>query len=157
MSKTIAEGEFLLEKFPGKGGWTYIALPGLTNQKNSPFGCLKVKGHIETYPIQKYHLMPMGNGHLFLPVKAEIRKKINKSAGDYAWIYLEKDEDPLVIPQEFEECLNDDLKAKEFFNNLKDIEKEKYIKWIYSVKSEEARVERIVEVLRKLNERSIPK
>ncbi len=38
----------MLEKIPGKGGWTYAPLP---------------------------EIPPMGNGQHFLPVKAAIRKK----------------------------------------------------------------------------------
>jgi hypothetical protein len=41
-----------------------------------------VRGTIDDFEIRKYHLMPMGNGKFFLPVKAEIRKKIKKEAGD---------------------------------------------------------------------------
>lgn len=155
MSKILVKGDFLLEKFPGKGGWTYAALPSVKNHKNNPFGWLKVKGNIEGYKIQKYHLMPMGNANLFLPVKSEIRKKKNKSAGDYINITLYIDDDPVEIPQEFMDCLKEEAKAKEFFNNISDDQKERIIKWIYSVKSDEKRAERILLVLKKLNDAKI--
>lgn len=44
----------------------------------SPFGMLKVKGKIDDYEFSNTHLMPIGNGHLGLAVKSEIRKKIKK-------------------------------------------------------------------------------
>ncbi len=83
---------YLLEKIPGKGGWTFARIPEVLQSKNTPFGWVKVKGSIDGVSFKKYHLMPMGNGHLFLPVKAEIRKKIKKQEGDYVDIVLYPDE-----------------------------------------------------------------
>ena len=59
--------------------------------KSKPFGWVKVKGTIDGVPFNKYHLMPMGNGKLFLPVKSEIRKKIKKVAGDSVHVILYPD------------------------------------------------------------------
>jgi len=73
--KPLVNKEYLLEKFPGKGGWTYVRIPEVLQNKNSPFGWVKVKGRIDDYEIKNYKLMPMGNGQLFLPVKSDIRKK----------------------------------------------------------------------------------
>jgi hypothetical protein len=67
----------VLQKFPGKGGWTYAEIPELLQNKNTAFGWVTVKGSIDSFEINQYKLMPMGNGKLFLPVKASIRKKIN--------------------------------------------------------------------------------
>lgn len=47
----------------------------------------------------------MGNGNLFLPVKAEIRKKIKKQAGDYVHVILYKDDSVFEVPQEIIDCL----------------------------------------------------
>lgn len=99
------EGVFILEKFPGKGGWTYAALPTLSNQAGTPFGWLRVKGSIDGEAIAAYHLMPMGNGHLFLPVKAAVRKKIGKHVGDTVAIVLYKDDVPPTLPGYLQECL----------------------------------------------------
>jgi len=49
--KYIVNKKCVLEKFSGKGGWTYIPLP-------------------------KHKLLSMGNNKLFLPIKVEIRKTI---------------------------------------------------------------------------------
>ena len=78
MNAPIADKIYLLEKYPGKGGWTYAQIPEIFPQKENPFGWVKVKGNIDGFEFSKYHLMPMGNGKLFLPVKAEIRKKSKK-------------------------------------------------------------------------------
>ena len=35
----LVNRKFLLEKYPGKGGWTYAAIPEILQNKNNPFGC----------------------------------------------------------------------------------------------------------------------
>lgn len=82
MHQPLTDKAYLLEKFPGKGGWTYAAIPEIAPDKHAHFGWVRVKGTIDGYKIKGFHLMPMGNGKLFLPVKSEIRKKIKKQAGD---------------------------------------------------------------------------
>ncbi|MEY3398621.1 MAG: hypothetical protein RL220_1215, partial [Bacteroidota bacterium] len=79
----LVDKAYRLEKFPGKGGWTYARIPEILQDKHSPFGWVRVKGSIDDVEFSSYHLMPMGNGQLFLPVKADIRKKIGKKEGDW--------------------------------------------------------------------------
>jgi len=74
----LVDKKYKLEKFPGKGGWTFARIPEILQDKTKPFGWVKVRGTIDGYEIKKYNLMPMGDGMLFLAVRAEIRKKINK-------------------------------------------------------------------------------
>ena len=78
MDKPLVNKSYLLERFQAKGGWTYAKIPEVLQDKHSPFGWVRVRGSIDNFEIKNYHLMPMGNGNLFLPVKAEIRKKIGK-------------------------------------------------------------------------------
>ncbi|MFN3402577.1 MAG: DUF1905 domain-containing protein [Cytophagaceae bacterium] len=148
--KLIADIDIVLEKFSGKGGWTFARLPGVKTEKNTPFGWRKVKGFIDSYEIKQYHLMPFGNGELFLPVKAEIRKKIKKEAGEIVHVVIYEDNSPLETPQEFLICLKEDKKAFNFYNCLSDTEKKKYLDWIYSVKSEEAKVEKMAKAINNL-------
>jgi len=57
--KPLLNKKYLLEKFPGKGGWTYAAIPEILQDKHSHFGCVdwiysakpddkKVEGMAET-------------------------------------------------------------------------------------------------------------
>lgn len=46
----IIDAIVLLEKFSGKGGWTYAALPGVKTIKSNPFGWQKVRGFIDDFP-----------------------------------------------------------------------------------------------------------
>ena len=149
--KPLVNKEYLLEKFPCKGGWTYTIIPEVPPDKKAPFGWVKVKGSIDGFEISKYHLMPSGMGTLMLFVKAEIRKKIKKQAGDYVHIILYPDNEPLEIPEELLLCLQDDVEALQFFNSLTEQAQHSYVKWIYSAKTEQTKVDRIAKTLIKLS------
>lgn len=153
MEKPLVQKEYRLQKFPGKGGWTFAEIPEISKDKNSPFGWIKVKGKIDDYEFDKYSLMPMGNGRLFLPVKSEIRKKIKKEAGDTVTIILYTDNSRLEVPEDLEECLKLEPKSYSNFLKFKESEQEEFINWIYSAKREETRVERIVKTIEKLLKR----
>lgn len=150
MEKPLVNKKYLLEKFPGKGGWTFARIPDISQDKKAPFGWKKVKGTIDGYEIRKYHLMPMGEGKLFLPVKAEIRKKIKKQEGDLVHILLYPDNEPLETPEEMLICLEDEPKALTFFNSLSESERKFYIQWIYSAKKEETKIDRLAKTINKL-------
>lgn len=149
--KAVIDKQCLLEKFPGKGGWTYARIPEIKQDKKNPFGWVKVKGFIDQYEIAQYKLMPMGNGELFLPVKAVIRKLIGKKAGDYITVTLYPDKDPIVVPEEFLSCLKDEPFAHESFLLFSEGEQRKYINWIYTAKKESTRIERIARAIRAIS------
>lgn len=148
--KPFIDKKYKLQKFNGKGGWTYAEIPEILQDKTKPFGWVKVKGTVDGFAISRVHLMPMGNRKLFLPVKSEIRKKIKKQAGDTVHIILYPDTDKLEVPKEFLLCLRDEPDALKFFNKLSDSEKNYYIKWIYSAKKEETKVDRIAKTIDRL-------
>ncbi|HJV77192.1 MAG TPA: YdeI/OmpD-associated family protein [Paludibacter sp.] len=148
--KPLVDQDYLLRKHAGKGGWTYAAIPEIVQNKHAWFGLVKVRGSIDGYEIANYHLMPMGNGTLFMPVKAEIRKKIGKNEGDWVHIILYSEELPTVVPDDFLLCLKDDPTAYENFQKLSGAEQKELVDWIYSVKKDNARVERIAQTMDKL-------
>ena len=148
--KPIVNKKYILEKFPGKGGWTYARIPEIPQDKKAHFGWVKVRGTIDGYEIRKYHLMPMGNGKLFLPVKAEIRKKIKKDVGDYVHVILYPDNEPLEVPEEMILCLQDEPAAWKFFNTLSESERNFYVEYIYSAKKEETKIDRLAKSIDRL-------
>ena len=152
--KPIAQGRFLLQRFPGKGGWTYAAIPGVHQNKNNPFGWVKVKGNIDGFALKQYKLMPMGNGQLFLPVKAAIRKIIQKSHGDYVQVELFVDESALEIPEEVLECFkNEPQQTYENFLAFSEGEQKAYLDWIYVAKSIETKANRIAKMMTRLEKK----
>lgn len=131
-------------KYPGKGGWTYVVVEGITADKKSRFGFVRVKGTIDKYPIKNYNLMPMKTGTLFLPIKADIRKKIGKEAGDFIKVVLYADNEPVEIPEELLLCLKEEPLAHKIFLSFTQSEQKGYIDWIYSAKREQTKADRIV-------------
>jgi hypothetical protein len=148
--KPLVDREYLLEKSPGKSGWTYTVIPEILPDPKAPFSWVRVRGSIDGHEISNYHLMPSGKGTLFLSVKAEIRKIIQKQAGDYVHIVLYSVHEPLEVPEEFLLCLQDDSEALQFFNSLNESEQHNYIKWIYSAKTEQTKVDRMAKTLVRL-------
>ncbi|MBC7861671.1 MAG: DUF1905 domain-containing protein [Bacteroidia bacterium] len=148
--KPLVNKKYLLEKFHGKGGWTFARIPEIVKDKKTSFGWVKVRGTIDGYEIRKYHLMPMGNGKLFLPVKAEIRKKIGKKEGDKVHIILYPDNEPLEVPEEMLVCLQDEPRALKFFNSISESEQKYYIQWVYSAKKEETKIDRLAKTIDRL-------
>ena len=143
----LVNRKYLLQKFPGKGGWTYAEIPEIVQNKKSPFGWVTVKGSIDNYELKSYKLMPMGNGKLFLPVKAAIRKIINKQQGDYIHVILYADNNPMEIPEELSACLLDSPKAHQKFISYSDAERKKFIDWIYSARTDKTKVDRIAQTV----------
>lgn len=150
MEKPLVNKKYLLDRFQAKGGWTYAAIPDIAQDKNSPFGWMKVRGTIDGYEIKNYHLMPMGNGKLFLPVKAEIRKAIKKKEGDYVHIVLYPDDKPVEVPDELLNCLKDEPVAYQHFLDYSEGEKKAFVEWVYSAKKEETKANRIVKMIEML-------
>lgn len=151
MKKNLVNGTYLLEKYPGKGGWTYIALPQIKPAKDTPFGWVKVSGSIDDYSLKQISLMSMGERKLFLPVKASIRKQIKKEAGDFVELLLFEDNAPIEFPKEILDCF--DLEPTELLQRFKGFalwEQKAYLNWIYDAKKKETKAKRIAEMMRRI-------
>ncbi len=146
----LVNNTYLLQKFPGKGGWTYASIPEVLQDKTAPFGWVKVRGTIDDYEFKHFKLMPMGDGTLFFPVRAEIRKKIKKEVGDEVHIILYQDLSLLEIPQELLICLKDEPLAHTRFLALSEGKQKEIIDWISQAKKEETKVDRIASSIEKL-------
>lgn len=77
-----------LEKSPNKGGWTYAVWPEAAKFFGT-HGAVKVRGTVDGEPFET-SFMAMGNGVQMLPIKADIRARIGKQAGDTVTIHLEE-------------------------------------------------------------------
>lgn len=147
----IKNKTYVLRKFEGKSGWTYIHIPEISPDKNSPFGWVTVSGSIDDYPLRKVKLMPKGDGTLFLAVKSIIRKKIKKEAGDDVVVSLYTDRTPLEIPEEILLCFQNESQNKyNNFLNLPDSQKKTYLDWIYDARTDSTKVKRIIAMMDRL-------
>ncbi len=143
----LAEGEFVLEKYPGKGGWTFVRVPVEILPVKKAFGMIRVCGFIDGFEFEGKHLMPMGNGFVFLPIAKPIRTAIGKEQGDTVCLKIMRDEVPSHVPEELIDCLNDDPGKLQLFQKLSDAEQKRWVEFIYSTNSPEVKADRIVKLL----------
>lgn len=147
----LIEGEFVLEKFPGKGGWTFVRVPIEILPARKSFGMIRVCGFIDDFEFEGKHLMPMGNGFVFLPIAKPIRTVIGKEQGDPIRLTLMRDEVPNQVPEELIECLKDDPGKLQLFQKLSDANQKHWIEYIYSTNSPEVKSDRIIKLLNQLS------
>ena len=145
--KPLVNKKYLLEKFPGKGGWTYIKIEGIKPQKVKYFGGMKIRGFIDDYELIDHNLFPMGKGILMMAVKAEIRKKIGKQEGDWVTLKLYNNEPEDTSNEEFLICLKEEPFAEKTFKNASKKQQQEIIDWIAASKDEEMKVMRIAKVI----------
>ncbi len=135
-------------KFASKGektGWTYVDVPSDIAQSLKPGNkkSFRVKGFINSHPINMVALMPMGDGNFILTLNAEIRKGLGRNHGAVVQLELTVDTKVYQIDSDFLECLDDEPKAKKQFEKLPPSHRNYYSKWIESAKTEATKAKRI--------------
>jgi hypothetical protein len=136
-------------KFDKKGektGWTYIEIGKKYAQKLKP-DCkvsFRVKGTLDSYPIQKAAILPMGDGHFILPLNGAMRRAIGKKQGDKLKVSLDADDRKLTLSHDLMICLKEDPDALKFFKSLPNSHQQYFSKWVESAKTAHTKTKRIV-------------
>lgn len=146
----------VIKKFAKNGektGWSYIEIPEELATELAP-GIRKsfqVKGKLDKFAFQGLSLLPMGNGDFILPLNADIRKAIKKSAGADLNVTMSMDTAERKLSDDFITCLEDEPKALEYFKTLTGSHQRYFSKWIESAKTEVTKVKRITMAVKALS------
>ncbi|NUY81203.1 DUF1905 domain-containing protein [Flavobacterium sp. MAH-1] len=154
MEKPIIDDTFILKKGEGKGAWTFVEMPILTNVPKKRNSTVRVRGFIDSHELKDFNIWAMKKG-TFLAVKADIRKAIKKEQGDSVKIVLYLDEAPMVIPEDFLVCLKEEPKLHKKFMAFDDKRKKEISDWIFAATVDEEIVRRIGKALEHLENEKV--
>jgi hypothetical protein len=149
----LFNAEVMLTRFPGKGGWTYAPVGQLPFKVKTHFGNLKVCGRLDEVVLEEAHLMPMGKGLRFLPVNAELRKKLGKQTGDvvHLQLFVVEEPNPLAISlADFKECLAEVPAALRAFEALGAPQQQALLEQVAAAENEQQQVARVEAVIAQL-------
>lgn len=115
-------------------------------------GQVKVKVLLDDKVDYRSSLANMGGGRHRLGLTQAIRKELGKTFGDIVEVKLweDKEERIVTVPDDVQELLNQNKKAKEFYEKMSYTHKKEYIRWIEEAKKEETRERRKIKMIKML-------
>ncbi len=117
-------------------------------------GQVKVKVLLDDKVEYRSSLANMGGNCHRLGLTQAIRKELGKTFGDVVDIKLWEDQEEriVLVPNDVQELLNLNEKAKDFYERMSYTHKKEYIRWIEDAKKEETRKRRKIKMIEMLLE-----
>lgn len=115
-------------------------------------GQVKVKVLLDDKVVYRSSLANMGGDCHRLGLTQAIRKELGKTFGDIVEVKLWEDKEVriVIVPDDVQELLNQNEKAKEFYDKMSYTYKKEYIHWIDDAKKEETRERQKVKMIEML-------
>jgi hypothetical protein len=138
-----------------KTGWQYVPITHRQAQLLQPEvkKSYRVKGTLDSYPIQQLAIIPMGDGSFILPLNTTIRRGLKKATGQKIQVAIEVDGSPLMPSFDLIDCLSDEPAALDFFESLTPSHQQYFSKLVESAKTETTKAKRIAMSMRALAQR----
>lgn len=152
MNYIIKDEKLLIQYTPGNGAWTYQLIIPNTRHIKGKWGDLKVSGTIDDYVIENKNLGPVKNSDKKMALNSDIRKSINKGAGEIVVVSLflenqnKSKDDPIIF-----ECFKD-AQVLWVFEKMDAAEQNELLKSIRNVATEDQKVEKIVKAIERLSQ-----
>lgn len=132
-----------------KSGWHHVRIPDealkalhLPNKKS-----FYIKGHLDDVAISYQAVFPVGDGEFIIPIKKSLLAQLQKSENHFIWVSIEVDTSEYIFNENLLLCLNEDIKAKEKFLNIKLSERKYYSKWVDAAKTADTQAKRIAKII----------
>ena len=116
-----------------------IAAPFLEGNKDRRVIC-RVNDTIQWHAA----LMPKGDGHFYIMINKEVRKKLDLKSGDQVTVHLQKDESKygMELPEEFEAILESDPEVDQYFHALTPGKQRSLLYLVVKIKSPQKRLQK---------------
>jgi hypothetical protein len=143
--------KFTAEIFAGHGGGMFVEFPKDVEFLFGVKGRVPVKASFDGIPYRG-SLLKMGTDCHCIGVLKEIRNTLKKTSGDKVQVIIELDEEErkIELAPDVVQVLNQNTKAKAFWETLSFTNQREYHEWIESAKRRETRAKRIAEMVEKL-------
>lgn len=146
----IIRFEAVLEKSPGRFGWTFVEFPDDVEQRFGKRGAVRIKGTINGVPMDRA-LMPTKSGYHVIVLGGELRRQAKVNPGDRARfeVWLNKHPDELQLPEELQETLDFLPDFKAGWERVRPGMKRSILIWVNSGKTTATRAKRVAEILKR--------
>src|SRR3954471_5765512 len=119
MKPTSKKFTAMLERMPGRLGWTIVRVPFDVAKLWGSRGALRVRGEINGFEFRT-SLFPTGRDTHYILINKKMQKGGGVRAGEQAELKLEPDtkERPVVLPAELERVFTQEKRLRKFYNSF---------------------------------------